>query len=164
MEGNPVTSTETPPTTDVVPVVSQATMALFSQMAVGIPEADDGEAYENIVMQLLNAEDLDAFNAPWDTDAAAQLAGKMLKIESMARRASDMAGGLGIYLVVKGVRLDTGEPFTWTTGGITNVASLARIHFTGKLPAIVELVIADTPTAKGFRPQHLKIHSLGVAQ
>lgn len=159
-----MTTTETQPGTDVVPVVSQATLALFSQMAVGIPEADDGEAYENIVLQLLNADDLDAFNAPWDTTAAATLAGKRLKVDSMARRASDYAGGLGMYIVLKGVILDTGEPFVFTTGGVANVASLARIHFTGKLPAIVELVIADTPTSKGFRPQHLKIHSLSVPQ
>lgn len=157
-----MTQTDNQPGTDVVPVVSQATMALFSQMAVGIPEADDGEAYENIVLQLLNADDLDHFNAPWDTSAAAELAGKMLRIESMARRQSDFAGGLGLYIVSKGVRLDTGEPFVFTTGGVANVASLARIHFTGKLPAIVELVIADTPTANGYRPQHLKIHSLSV--
>jgi hypothetical protein len=159
-----VTTTQDQPGTEVVPAVSQATMALFSQMAVGIPEADDGEAYENIVLQLLNAEDLDAFNAPWDTEAAAGLAGKRLRIESMARRRSDYAGGLGIYIVVKGVVLDTGEPFVWTTGSVANVATLARIHFTGKLPAIAELVIADTPTAKGNRPQHLKIHSLSVAK
>src|SRR6267154_148901 len=137
-------------------------MALFASMAVGIPEADDGEAYENIVLQLLEADDLDAFNAPWDTEAAAALAGKMLKIESMARRASDFTGGLGMYIVVKGTRLDNGEKFVLTSGGVANVATLARIHFTGKLPAVVELVIADTPTANGFRPQHLKIHSLSV--
>lgn len=159
-----MTTTDTRHGEEVVPVVSQATMALFSQMAVGIPEADDGEAYENIVLQLLEADDVDAYNAPWDTDAAAGLAGKMLKIESMARRASDFAGGLGIYIVVKGTRMDNGEKFVLTTGGIANVASLARIHFTGRLPAIAELVIADTPTANGFRPQHLKIHSLGVPQ
>lgn len=159
-----MTTETTAPGTDVVPVVSQATLALFSQMAVGIPEADDGEAYENIVLQLLSADDLDAFNAPWDTTAAATLAGKRLKIDSMVRRASDLAGGLGIYIVCKGVILDTGEPFVWTTGGVANVASLARIHFTGKLPAIAELVIADTPTASGYRPQHLKIHSLSVPQ
>lgn len=157
-----MTTTDTTTTGEVVPVVSQATMALFSQMAVGIPEADDGEAYENIVLQLLNADDVDAFNAPWDTAAAAALAGKPLKIESMARRASDFTGGLGLYIVVKGVRLDTGEPFVLTTGGVANVATLARIHFAGRLPAIVELVIADTPTASGFRPQHLKILSLGA--
>ena len=157
-----MTDTKENPGTDVVPVVSQATMALFAQMAVGIPEADDGDAYENIVLQLLNAEDLDAFNAPWDSAAAEHLAGKRLRIEELARRASDYAGGLGIYIVVKGVILDTGETFVWATGGIANVASLARIHFTGKLPAIAELVIADTPTSNGNRPQHLRILSLGV--
>ena len=159
-----MTTTKDQPTTDVVPVVSQQTMALFAQMAVGIPEAEDGQAYENIVLQLLSADNPDDFNAPWDTAAAEQLAGKRLKIESMSRRASDFAGGLGHYIVCKGVVLDTGEAFVFTTGGIANVASLARIHFTGKLPAIVELVIADTPTANGFRPQHLKIHSLSVPQ
>lgn len=159
-----MTSTDTTPGTDVVPVVSPATMALFAQMAVGIPEADDGEAYENIVHQLLNADNPDDFNAPWDTEAAEALEGYRLRLESMSRRASDFAGGLGVYIVCKGVKLETGEPFVWTTGGIANVATLARIHFTGKLPAIVELVIADTPTSKGFRPQHLKIHSLSVAQ
>jgi hypothetical protein len=157
-----VTQSDTQTAGDIVPVVSQATMARFSQMAVGIPEADDGEAYESIVLQLLNADDLDQFNAPWDTSAASELAGDMLRIESMARRASDFAGGLGLYIVCKGVNLRTGEPFVFTTGGVANVASLARIHFTGKLPAIVELVIADMPTANGYRPQHLKIHSLGV--
>lgn len=156
-----MTQTETPAGTDVVPVVSQATMSLFAQMAIGIPEADDGEAYENIVLQLLNADDIDAFNAPWDTDAAASLAGQQLRIESMSRRQSDFAGGLGLYMVVKGVKLKTGERFVFTTGGIANVATLARIHYTGRLPAVVELVIADTPTANGFRPQHLKIWSLG---
>ncbi len=157
-----MTQTETEPTTAVVPVVSQATMALFAQMAVGIPEADDGDAYENIVLQLLNADNPDDFNAPWETEAAERLAGKRLRIEGMSRRASDYVGGLGHYIVVKGVILDTGESFVWATGGIANVASLARLHFTGKLPAIVALVIADTPTANGFRPQHLKIHSLSV--
>jgi hypothetical protein len=156
-----VTTTDNRPGTDLAPVVSQATMALFASMAVGIPEADDSDAYENIVLQLLNADDVDAFNAPWDTSAAANLAGKRLRIESMARRASDFAGGLGHYIVAKGVNLETGEPFVFTTGGIANVATLARIHFTGKLPAIVELVIADTPTANGNRPQHLRVLGFG---
>lgn len=159
-----MTQTDQQASTDLVPVVSPETMALFGQMAVGIPESDDGDAYEQIVLQLLQADNVDDFNAPWDTAAAEQLAGKRLKIDSMSRRASDFAGGLGHYIVVKGVILDTGEPFVLTTGGVANVATLARIHFTGKLPAIVELVIADTPTAKGYRPQHLKIHSLGTGK
>lgn len=152
-----MTTTASQAGTDLVPVVSPETMALFAQMAVSIPEADTGDAYESIVLQLLNADNVDDFNAPWDTDATEKLAGKRLKIESISRRQSDFAGGLGIYIVTKGVNLDTGEPFVWTTGGVANVATLARIHFQGRLPAIVEIVIADTPTANGYRPQHLKI-------
>lgn len=159
-----MTTTPAPAGTDVVPVISAATMALFASMAVSIPEADTGEAYEQIVTHLLNAGDIDAFNAPWDTDAASELAGKHLKIESMSRRASDFAGGLGIYVIVKGVILDTGERFTFTTGGIANVATLARIHHLGGLPAIAELVIADTPTSNGYRPQHLRIHTLNTTR
>ena len=87
-----MTTTDTQSGTEIVPVVSQATLALFSQMAVGIPEADDGEAYENIVLQLLNADGVDDFNAPWDSEAAASLAGYRLKIESMARRTSGDTG------------------------------------------------------------------------
>lgn len=152
-----MTTTDSQAGTDLVPVVSAETMALFAQMAVAIPEADTGDAYEQIVLQLLNAENVDDFNAPWDTDATASLTGKHLKIESISRRASQYAGGLGIFLIVKGVKLDTGEPFVWTTSGVANVATLARIHFQGRYPAIAELVIADTPTANGYRPQHLKI-------
>lgn len=157
-----MTTTPDQQSTDLVPVVSEQTMALFASMAVGIPEADDGSAYEDIVLQLLQADGIDDFNAPWDTASAAHLAGKRLVVESMARRASDYAGGLGLYIVCKGHVMGTDEKFVFTTGGVANVASLARIHYQGKLPAIVELVIADIPTANGYRPQHLRIHSLGV--
>lgn len=159
-----MTTTNDPTETELVPVVSQATMALFAQMAVGIPEADDSEAYESIVTQLLGADGVDALNAPWDADKAAHLNGHRLKIEEMSRRASDYAEGLGIYLVIKGTDLDSGEKFTLTIGSVSVLAQLARIWHLKGLPAIVELIIADRPTAKGFRPMHLKIYTLSAAQ
>jgi hypothetical protein len=155
-------STDTTPAASTeIAVVSPATMALFASMAVGIPESNDEEAYENIVLQLLGANDADELNAPWDTTGAEGLAGKRLKIESMTRRASDFAEGLRMYIVCKGVNLESGEKFVWTTGGVSNVAQLARIHHLGGLPAIVEIVIADTPTARGNRPQHLRVLAFG---
>lgn len=159
-----MTSTDSTTSTDVAQVVSQETMALFAAMAVGIPEADDSEAYESIVTQLLSADGLDALNAPWESGKAEQLAGKRLKIESMARRASDYGEGLGIYLVIKGTNLETGERFTLTIGSVSVVAQLARIHHLGALPAVVELQVADRPTSKGYRPMHLKVLSLSVAR
>lgn len=157
------TDTSTPGT-ELSPIVSPATMALFASMAVGIPESDDTEAYENIVLQLLGADGVDGLNAPWDTSGAESLAGKRLRIEQMTRRASDFADGLGMYIVTKGTNLESGEKFVWTTGGVSTVAQLARIHYLGGLPAIVELQIADTPTKNGYRPQHLKVLALGGAK
>ena len=145
----------------VVPVVSDATMALFAQMAVNIPEADDGGAYENIVMQLLAATDVDGLNAPWDTSDAEKLANHRLKIESIQRRPSDFNAGLGLYLVCKGVDMGTGETFVWSTGSVSVVAQLARAHFLGAFPVIAELVISDTPTKNGYRPQRLNVIGFG---
>jgi hypothetical protein len=156
-----VTTTANQPGTEILPVVSQATMALFAQMAVGIPEADDTEAYESIVAQLLNADGVDGLNSPWDTNTAENLAGHRLKIEELTRRASDFAGGLGMYMVCKGTDLGTGEKFVYTTGSVSIVAQLARIHHLGGLPAIVELVVGDPSPSTGRRPQHLKVLGLG---
>lgn len=156
-----MTATDTPPGTDIQQVVSPETQALFAQMAVGIPEADDDGAYESIVLQLLNADDVGALNAPWDTTGADKLANHRLRIESLARRQSDYAGGLGIYIVAKGVDLGTGEPFVWTTGSVAIVAQLARIHHLGGLPAVAELVVGDPNPSTGRRPQRLNIIALG---
>lgn len=156
-----MSTTSDTPGTEIAPVVSAQTMALFAQMAVGIPEADDSDAYEEIVLQLLSANGVDDLNAPWDTDKAEKLAGQMLVIETIERRASDYVGGLGMYLVCKGYSQKTGEKFVWSTGSVSTVAQLARAWFLEVFPVTCELVIADTPTSNGNRPQHLKIHGFG---
>jgi len=156
-----VTVATTEVTGVVVPVVSQQTMALFASMAVNIPEADDGAAYENIVLQLLQATDVDGLNAPWDTSDAEKIAGHRIKIESIMRRPSDFNAGLGLYLVCKGVNMDTGEAFTWSTGSVSVVAQLARAHFLSAFPVIGELIISDTPTKNGYRPQRLNVIGFG---
>lgn len=156
-----MTSTPTAPGTDIAPVVSQQTLALFAQMAVSIPEADDGGAYESIVLQLLQADDIDALNAPWDTNGGEDLAGYRLKIEGITRRQSDYAGGLGLYLVCKGTNMGTGETFTWTTGSVSIVAQLARAWHLGGFPVFAELIVGDPSPTTGRRPQHLKITGFG---
>lgn len=154
-----IATTET--TGVVVPVVSDATMALFAQMAVNIPEADDGGAYENIVLQLLGATDVDGLNAPWDTSDTEKLVGCRLKIETIERRPSDFNAGLGLYLVCKGTNMDSGEKFVWSSGSVSVVAQLARAHFLNAFPVIAEIVISDTPTKNGYRPQRLNIIAFG---
>lgn len=157
-----MTSTPTETSTDLVPVVSAELMTQFAAMAVNIPENDDSDAYESIVAQLLGANRLDELNAPWETSKAEQLKGKRIRIESMTRRTSDYGEGLGLYLIIKGTDLGSGEKITLTIGSVAVVAQLARVHALNGLPAIVEVIIADRPTKNGYRPMHLKVYALAV--
>lgn len=147
--------------TDIAPVVSDQTMQIFASMAAGIPEADDSEAYESILTQLLNAAGVDDLNAPWETEAADRLAGHQLIAQELTRRPSDFLGGLGMYLVVKGVDQASGERFTWTTGSIAIVAQLVRAYFLGGLPIIMQVIVGDVNPRTGRKPQHLHIVGLG---
>ena len=156
-----MTTADTQSGTQVTPAVSEQTLQLFAQMAAGIPEADDSDAYESIVTQLLNAAGVDDLNAPWDTEAADKLAGHQLVIQEMTRRPSDYVGGLGMYLVCKGVDQANGERFTWTTGSVAIVAQLARAYFVGGLPIIAQVIVGDANPRTGRKPQHLHIVALG---
>lgn len=147
--------------TEVAPVISDQTMQIFASMAAGIPEADDSEAYESIVSQLLGAAGVDDLNAPWDTEAADRLAGHQLVIQELTRRPSDFIGGLGMYLVAKGVDQANGERFTWPTGSIAIVAQLARAYFLGGVPIVAQVVVGDANPRTGRKPQHLQIVALG---
>lgn len=146
--------------TDIAPVVSSATLQLFAEMAAGIPEADDSEAYESIVSQLLAADTVDQLNAPWDTDAVDKIAGHQIRVDELTRRPSDFAGGLGMYLVCKGVDQGTGERVTLTTGAVSVVAQLARAYFVGGLPIVAQWIVGDPSPKTGRRPQHLQIVAL----
>lgn len=155
-----MSTTDTTPGADLA-IVSQGLLNQFAAMVVGIPEADDSEAYEAIVTQLLNADGVDALNAPWNSDAAEHLNGHRLRIESITRRPSDYSEGLGQFLVCKGIDMGTGEPFVLSTGSVSIVAQLVRAHYLKAFPVIAELVIADKPTKKGYRPQHLNVIAFG---
>jgi hypothetical protein len=157
------TDTSTPGT-ELAIAYSQELTSQFTAMVASIPETDDDDASERIVLQLLGADDVGDLNAPWDSVPAEELAGKRLRIDTIERRPSDFQDGLGVYLVCKGLILDTGEKLVYTTGAVSIVAQLVRAHFLGGLPAICELIIADRPTKKGYRPQHLKFLALGYAK
>lgn len=158
-----MTVATTEPAGELEPIVKPETLARFEALSVRIPESDDSQAYEDIVSQILGATGVDGLNAPWDTSKAATLNGHRLRIESMTRRASDFQEGLGIYLVIKGTDLGTGERFTLTIGSVAVVAQLAQIHALSGLPAIVELIVADKLTKNGYRPIHLKVLSLSAS-
>lgn len=136
--------------------LSPKLMAMFTSMAVSIPDENEN-AYESIVSQIIGSTDWDQLDAPWETSDIAQLQGVTLRIDRLARRPSDIGGGLGFFLVVHATAVRTGEVHVITTGSVAVVAQLARAHMAGWLPLYAQFVIAERATANGFRPHHLKI-------
>jgi hypothetical protein len=145
------------PGTDVATTapLSAELVETFSRMAMIIPEPDDN-AMENILEQILGASSWEELADPWDTDNAEKLVGKTIRIDRVTRHPSDFSGGIGVFLVMHGVEMRTGEKIAAPVGSLAVMAQLVRAHTAGWLPLFAEMVIADRPTKEGFRPQHLK--------
>ena len=130
-------------------------VARFVEMATMVP-SEDGGGMERIIDQLLNAESWEQLSDPWESTDAEKLRGKRLRVDSIMRRPSSYPGGLGIFLVVKSVDVQTGEALVWTTSSQAVIAQLVRAYAMGWIPCLVEMVIADRPTERGFYPHHLR--------
>lgn len=127
----------------------------FADMAMLIPD-ETGDANERILAQVLAATTLDSLDDPWESTSAETLAGKQLLIRSCLRRPSDFRDGLGIFLVVDCLDVETGEAVIFTTSALAVVAQLVRAYALAELPAFAEIVVAKRPTERGYHPHHLK--------
>lgn len=125
-----------------------------------IPGNDDAGA-ENIVAQLLAAETIDDLNAPWEGTSGRKLAGKRLQVRGVTARRSSFEGGTGIFLVADAVDASSGEKAVFTTSAMAVIIQLAQAHKRGMFPLLVEVVVADRPTARGFYPYHLRVLAAG---
>jgi hypothetical protein len=144
---------------EVAPVISKELMQRFANMAMAVPS--EGEAaYERILLQVLGADTWEQLNEPWESTKAEKLAGKLIKVTGLLRRPSDFKGGLGIFLVVDGTDVNSGERVVVTTGSVSVVGQLVWLYFKGSLPAYVEWVIPERTTESGFRPHHLMIRGI----
>lgn len=145
-------------TTDLV--LKPETLKLFATMASGIPESQ-GDATDGILLSILGAKTWDELDDAWDTTKSEKLVDKEMRIDTLIRRPSEYAGGLGVYLVVQGVDMTTNEPVTFTTGAISVVGQLVGAYFNGWLPLYAILRRATKPTANGYYPQHLEFIGKG---
>jgi len=66
---------------------------------------------------------------------------------------SSIEGGTGVYAVVEGVRLDTGEPMQYAAGGRTCLAQLYRLGELDAYPLQLVLREATRPSARGYFAQ-----------
>lgn len=149
---------QTKPGTDVAEVqqLSPELARQFADMATLVP-TETGDATENILGAILNAANWDDLDQPWESSAVDALTGKVLKINSIVRRPSDFADGLGVFLVVRYTDTSSGELGVFTTSSLSVVAQLVRAYAAGWLPMYAEFIVAQRPTERGYRPHHLKI-------
>lgn len=149
------TADDNTPSAEIVPI-DPAIVERFAHMATLVP-SEDGGGYERILDAILSAETWETLSDPWESTNAEKLRNRRLRIESIMRRPSTFAGGLGVFLVVKSVDTRTGEALVWTTSSLSIVAQLVRAYCLKAFPLVAEVVIADRPTEAGFYPQHLRI-------
>lgn len=144
--------------TEVVPaaILTPDLARRFADMAMMVP-SETGDATENILAAILNADSWEGLSAPWDTTDVESIAGRVLRIDSVIRRPSDFRDGLNLFLVVHYVDVTTGEASVLTTSSVSVVAQLVRAYAAGWLPIYAEFVIAERPTEAGYRPHHLKV-------
>jgi len=142
------------------PVLSDKLIQMFTQMAMMVPDTA-GDANESILLAILGAKTWDELDDPWDTRKADALVDKDIRIDTIMRRPSDFAGGLGVYLVVQGKDMDTDEPITFTTGSMSCVGQLVGAYANGWFPLYAILRKAQRPTSKGYYPMHIEFTGQG---
>lgn len=136
---------------------TERTLAAFRDMALLLPEASTEDGSVRIIEQIMQASSLDELDSVWGTDDAEELIGVWQEIQSAERSISTMEGSLGIFLIVRGVRTDTGESVVWTTGSTSIVAQIVKAYALGAMPFVARIVKAEKASSNGFFPQHLEI-------
>lgn len=145
-------------TKEVALIQDQALIAQFAEMATAIP-ASSGNGTEDILRQLLNAATWEDLNRPWNVGELTDVVGKKLILVSATRRPSSFQSGLRMMLVLTLQDPDTGKEFVKPTSAVSIIGQTAWLYFHGKIPSLVEWVVADRPTQDGYYPQHLTIHA-----
>lgn len=133
-----------------------ALLKRFADMAVLIPEGG-GDGAARLLEAILNVGNPDDLDAAWRTKDTERLAGEHLMIESAERSSSDFSDGLGVFLIVHAVKVDTGEEIVFTTGSISIVAQIARAYALDALPLSCMIKRAEQPSKNGYYPQHLEM-------
>ena len=137
-------------------IIRPDVVAAYEAMAQSIPLAG-ADGYESILLQIIQADDPAALDAPWRADGLKAFIGHPLEVRGLRRMESEFAGGLPFFLIVDAVDLETGEVVTVTTGAVSIVAQLAKAFSLGAVPGWRVIPReADRPSSSVFYPQHLE--------
>lgn len=157
-----MTERESPPEAGearaVQPVgLSREIVEEYAGYLASIPEADD-LGYERILAQIARAATPAELDRPWEAGDLEFYQDVLLRIESVRRLPSDFSGGLGWFLAIDAVVLNTGEKVVITNGAVGVVGQLAKAHALGAISGLKVIPhVAKKPTRQGYYPQHLEI-------
>lgn len=151
--------------TTVLAVRSSSDLAALDQFdAILTGQADPPEVIDDpeqisreIIMQLLAAESDDDLQNFGSATGWRDLLGVPVELRGFKWRPSTFDEGGPIYVIVQGIRMDTGEGVVLTTGSSNVLAQLSNMARRGTLVGGVwKMCQADKTTAAGFRPLHLE--------
>ena len=96
-------------------ILSPQQLATFDAIMASVPVAGE-DAIQRMVETIISAGSVDEIDAPWHGQKARELVGVPISISAIQQMPSDFEGGIGVYLVVRATRMDTGADATFTTG------------------------------------------------
>lgn len=117
---------------------------------------DPIEAQREILRRIFAAETPEELLSISGAVAWQELIGVPINVLEVSLRASTFEEGSKVYAIVRGERLDEGEPVTLSVGGINVLGQLMQAARKGWLPMAFVLARAEKPTASGFYPLWLK--------
>ncbi len=106
-------------------VLSPNGVAIWESMLGSIPEADGG-GIESILEAVASAVDVNGLDRAWQSSNGRALVNIPIQINSAAQMPSDFESGFGIYVILRGARLDTGEAMTFISGAGSIVIQIAQ--------------------------------------
>lgn len=121
-----------------------------------LPEQDEGDI-SGIIAAIINAEDSDGLDSPWQSAGMKKFKNHAIRIDSIKRMDSDFSESLPYYLLCEGVVLATGEHQAFTTSSVSIMAQLLVAWDRKLWPLVVYPRVARKPTKKGYYPMHLEI-------
>lgn len=153
----PSTDVAVPSTpTAAVVAISQENRNMFAQMVTMVPGAED-DGINSILAQILKSATWAELSDPWNTEKSAQMVDIDLRIDSITRHDSDYSDGLGVFLLIRGKRMDTDQDVAFACGGVSVVAQLVTAYALQAYPLYGTLRKADKPSKRGYYPLHLEI-------
>ena len=126
-----------------------------------LPDPESGDM-TGILSQIINAAEFTDLDSPWQSAGMDKFRDHAITIRSIKKMESDVAGGLGWYLLCEGTVLETGEYQAFSTSSVSIMAQLLVAHDRGMFPLTVYIRRATKASKNGFYPMHLEIYRQGA--